>query len=131
MTIAMTVTLMTTTHMICSLRAASTPLPIPPPLVVVAQVSRKLKARRVRIILRPPITRLPLLVSGPEDSTAHRVRTILRPPISRNPHRAGDSTAHQVHILRPVIARLPRLVSLPVPTMTIILITRTQPICEE
>ncbi|KAL5049430.1 hypothetical protein BDW71DRAFT_160535 [Aspergillus fruticulosus] len=50
------------THMICSLPAASTPLPIPLPLVAVAQARRKPKARRVRIILRPPITRLPLLV---------------------------------------------------------------------
>jgi hypothetical protein len=41
--------------------------------------------RQARIILRLLITRRPLLVIGPEDSTAHRVRTILRPVIARLP----------------------------------------------
>ncbi|KAL4988920.1 hypothetical protein BDW68DRAFT_176420 [Aspergillus falconensis] len=74
--------------------------------------SRDNIARRVPIVLRPLITRLPLLASGPEDSIAHQVRTILRPFTTRlRVIGSEDNTARRARIiLHLLITRLRLLV---------------------
>ena len=132
--------------MIYSLPATFPPRLIPLPLLAGASGSGDNTAHRARITLRLPVTRLPL-VAILEDSTARRVCTIprplatrlhllatglkdkavrqaritLRPPVTRRPLVAilEDSTAHRVcTILRPVIARLPQRIPLPMPLGT-------------
>ncbi|KAL4756670.1 putative GPI anchored protein [Aspergillus foveolatus] len=88
------------------------------PLVAIPEDST---ARRVSTNPRPLTTRLHLLAIGLEDKVVRQAHITPRPPVTRRPLVAipEDSTAHRVcTILRPVIARLPQRVPLPVPLGT-------------